>query len=277
MPLWDEIQQASEFLKKRIPDLKPEVALVLGSGLGSFADTLEEPVSVPYGEIPRFDESKVKGHEGTLTYGRKHGVMVLAQKGRVHYYEGHPLTQIVLPVRVMAAVGCTRFIITNAAGGARKDLSPGDIVALSDHINFTGANPLAGDNDERLGPRFPDMSTTYDPELRAMAADAARADGWELKEGIYAWMPGPTYETPAEVSMVCRAGGDLVGMSTVPEVIAVRHMGARILGLSCVTNMAAGLSETPLSHDEVAETATRVRKKFVSLLDGILERLGKTT
>jgi purine-nucleoside phosphorylase len=274
MSVWDEIQKSTRFLKGRIKDLNPEVGLVLGSGLGSFADTLDDPVSVDYGEIPHFAQSAVEGHEGRLIYGRKSGVRVLAQKGRVHYYEGHPIGRVVLPVRVMVSLGCKKLIITNAAGGARKDLKPGDIVAIRDHINFTGANPLTGTNDDRLGPRFPDMSAAYDPELRRIAAESAKAEGWELKEGVYAWMQGPTYETPAEVAMVSRAGGDLVGMSTAPEVIAARHMGAAVLGLSCVTNMAAGLSETPLSHEEVAETAGRVREKFVRLLESILQRLG---
>lgn len=274
MSVWDEIQETGQFLKDRVKDLRPEVGMVLGSGLGSFADTLDDPVSVDYGEIPHFAESAVEGHEGRLIYGRKSGIRVLAQKGRVHYYEGHPISRVVLPVRVMVSLGCKKLIITNAAGGVRQDLQPGDIVAIRDHINFTGANPLMGTNDDRLGPRFPDMSEAYDPELRRTAAESAKSDGWELTEGVYAWMSGPTYETPAEVAMVSRAGGDLVGMSTAPEVIAARHMGAAVLGLSCVTNMAAGLSETPLSHEEVAETAGRVREKFIRLLDSILKRLG---
>lgn len=274
---WDILTESAEAIEAALPirTKAPKVALVLGSGLGAFADTLQEAKSLDYGEIPHFVASKVPGHAGKLVLGSHHDLPVVVMQGRVHHYEGHDITQVVRPTRVLGRLGIETLIITNAAGTARKDLSPGAIVAIRDHLNLLGSNPLRGPNDERLGTRFPDMSQAYDPELRALAKATARKQGWEMHEGVYACMPGPSYETPAEVQMVARMGGDLVGMSTVPEVIAARHMGLEILGLSCVTNMAAGLSDTPLSHEEVAETAARVKETFLSLLDGLLQSLAK--
>jgi purine-nucleoside phosphorylase len=248
---------------------------VLGSGLGSWADRLEGRVTIPYRELPGFPASQVVGHAGNLVCGRSGSAWVLALQGRVHYYEGHELAEVVWPVRVLIAAGCSTVIITNAAGGVDPKLTPGELVILADHLNLASASPLRGPNDERVGPRFPDMSDAYAPELRALARRAGEELGLSLREGVYAWLGGPSYETPAEVRMLRGLGADLAGMSTAPEVIAARHMGARVLGLSCVTNLAAGISPHKLSHDEVTETAARVRDTFVALLDRVVARIGE--
>jgi purine-nucleoside phosphorylase len=216
----------------------------------------------------------VVGHAGQIVFGRRGGVEVLALQGRIHYYEGHDLQRVVFPARVLIAAGCKTLIITNAAGGIDASLRPGELVILRDHLNLMGGSPLRGANDERLGARFPDMTTAYDPELRALAAAAGNDVGLTLREGVYAGLPGPQYETPAEVRMLRVLGADLAGMSTVPEVIAAVHMGARVLGLSCCTNLAAGISPHKLSHAEVTETAARVRDQFIALIDRVLVRLG---
>lgn len=276
--LSEQIAALSQAVKSRLPlqasGAAPRVGLVLGSGLGDYADTLSGAIKIPYGELPGFPVSKVVGHAGNLVYGGgPGGVPVLAMQGRVHYYEGHGLDTVVLPIRTLIACGCDTLILTNAAGGIAAGLQPGELVLLSDHLNLMGASPLRGENDGRLGPRFPDMSAVYDPALRALARRAGQAMGMDLREGIYAGCNGPQYETPAEVRMLRTLGADLVGMSTVPESIAARHMGARVLGISCVTNLAAGLGGPTLSHDEVTETANRVRGAFIQLLDGILKLL----
>ena len=255
--------------------------MVLGSGLGAWADKLVAPIVIPYGELPGFPVSHVVGHAGNLVYGRagvptggEHaGVEVLAMQGRVHSYEGHDFSTVVLPIRALIAAGCSTLVITNASGGIALSLRPGELVLLSDHINLMGGSPLRGPNDERVGPRFPDMTDAYDLELRQLAALAGRDVGLALRECVYAGSPGPAYETPSEVRMLRALGADLAGMSTVPEVIAARHMGARVLGISCVTNLAAGVTGEKLSHEEVTETATRVRGTFLALLDRILLRL----
>jgi purine-nucleoside phosphorylase len=269
---YDQVQAAAAALTAAIAPRRPVVGLVLGSGLGSFADGLDDRLAVSYGEIPGFAQSKVKGHAGQFVAGTCQGVQVLAMQGRVHCYEGHPIGQVVLPVRTMITAGCKTLIITNAAGGIRDDLTPGNLAVITDHINLTGLNPLAGANEDRLGPRFPDMSEAYAPALRELARRAADVEGIAVTEGIYGWMLGPSYETPAEIRMLGRAGADLAGMSTVPEVIAANHMGARVLGISCVTNMAAGRGGK-LSHDEVKETAERVKHQFVGLLTRTLQLL----
>ena len=262
---------------------RPRVALVLGSGLGAYAEQLEGATAADYGGLglPR---SGVHGHAGRLFYGRSRspdgssgrGVEILAMQGRVHAYEGHDLATVVLPVRALIRAGCEIVLLTNAAGGLGEGLSPGDLVLIRDHLNLLGSSPLRGENDERFGPRFPDMTQVYDPLLRALAERTAARLGMRLPSGVYAAGLGPQYETPAEVRMLKGLGADLVGMSTVPEAIAARHMGARVLGISCVTNLAAGISPVPLSHDEVTETAARVRTDFIRLLDGILGELGAT-
>jgi purine-nucleoside phosphorylase len=272
MDVYTQVQSAAALVRGAIGIRRPTVGVVLGSGLGSFADTLEEAAAVSYADIPGFAMSSVPGHAGRFVAGRSGAVGVLAMQGRVHAYEGHPIEQVVLPVRTMIAVGCRVVIITNASGGIRADLRPGDLALITDHVNLTGRNPLAGHNDERLGSRFPDMSTAYDPELLALAHRAAAAEGVVLKEGVYSWLLGPSYETPAEIRMLRTVGCDLAGMSTVPEVIAAHHMGARVLGISCVTNMAAGLGGK-LSHDEVKLTADRVRDAFAQLLSRVIALL----
>lgn len=255
-------------------DREPKVALVLGSGLGSYADRLDEKVVVPYADIHSMPVSKVVGHAGNLVLGSAGGVGCVAMQGRVHLYEGHSPADIVFGVRLMRHLGADTLIITNAAGGCGDGLEAGDLMRIADHINLTGKNCLEGPNEEALGPRFPDMSQAYDPELGEIAREVAKAQGFELKDGVYVGLLGPTYETPAEVRMMKTLGADAVGMSTVLEVIAARHMGMRVLGVSCITNLAAGISPVPLSHDEVTETATRVRERFEGLIGGVLERLG---
>jgi purine-nucleoside phosphorylase len=271
-----ELQAAVDAVKRALPaGARPTVGLILGSGLGAFADGLDGRVAVPFDRIPGFPASTVVGHAGNVVYGRAGGVEVLALQGRIHSYEGHDLARVAFPARVLILCGCTIIIITNAAGGVDATLVPGEIVILSDHLNLMGGSPLRGPNDERLGPRFPDMTRAYDRELRALAAAAGRDVGLTLREGVYAGLPGPQYETPAEVRMLRTLGADLAGMSTVPEVIVAAHMGARVLGLSCCTNLAAGVTGEKLSHDEVTETATRVRGQFTALLQRILERLAE--
>ena len=270
--VYEQVEAAAETVSRETFPHDPTVGIVLGSGLGSFAETLEDAAFVPYGQIPGFAESKVVGHVGRLVAGVSGGTTVLAMQGRVHCYEGHPIEQVVLPIRTMVRVGCKIIVITNAAGGIRTSYTPGDLALITDHINMTGINPLMGDNDDRLGPRFPDMSTAYDKDLRELAHKVAADQGISLKEGVYNWLLGPTYETPAEIRMARTAGADLAGMSTVPEVIAARHMGARILGVSCVTNMAAGL-QVSLSHEEVKETAQRVKQTFIQLVTSLVAAL----
>ncbi len=272
---YERVQAAADAIRFALGqrDYRPRVGVVLGSGLGGFAESVESARAVPYRDIHHFPISTVPGHAGRLVAGSLHGLPVAVLQGRVHAYEGLSLVDVVRPVRVLVALGARVLILTNAAGATRPDIRPGQLVLLRDHINMLADSPLRGPNDERFGPRFPDMSQAYDPELRQLAHQAAKAAGVRLREGVYACMPGPAYETPAEVAMMARLGADLVGMSTVPEVIAARHMGARVLGISCVTNYGAGLSEQPLSHDEVAETAQRVAADFQRLLLAILEGL----
>ncbi|PRQ04376.1 Purine nucleoside phosphorylase 1 [Enhygromyxa salina] len=248
----------------------PKVALVLGSGLGSFADTLAAKTVVPFGEIRHMPVSKVVGHAGNLVVGEAAGMPVVAMQGRVHLYEGHPVVDVVFGLRLMLRMGAEVVVITNAAGGCGDGMEAGDLMLITDHLNLTGQNPLIGLNEPELGVRFPDMTQAYDPELGALAKQTAAAGGFSLREGVYAGLLGPTYETPAEVQMLRGLGAHAVGMSTVLEVIAARHMGARVLGISCITNKAAGISDQPLSHDEVTETATRVRGQFIGLLEGVL-------
>jgi len=270
-----KIDKACSKLRKKFGDHKPSVGLILGSGLGSFAASLKDKVVVPYADIPGFPTSSVKGHAGQLVLGRVGETWTLVMQGRVHYYEGYDLSEVVFPTRVLVSLGCKILVITNAAGGVHPDLKPGDLVVLHDHINLMGANPLRGENPDSLGTRFPDMSTAYDPELRALTKEVARAENVDLRTGVYAAMSGPSYETPAEIRMARTLGADLVGMSTVPEVIAANHMGARVIGISCVTNLAAGISPVPLTHEEVAATAGQVEKTFVGLIGALTQRLDK--
>ncbi len=271
----EQLDIAAESIRAQIGRREPTVGLVLGSGLGAYAERLQDQVAIDYGDIPRFPLSSVSGHAGRLVVGNAGGVTCAAMQGRVHYYEGQDMRNVVFPLRALIRLGIRTFIITNAAGGVNATYSPGDLVLISDHINLIPEHPLRGDNDERIGPRFPDMTDAYAPELRALARVVARHQGLPAHEGVYCALQGPSYETPAEVRMARTLGADLVGMSTVPEVIVARHMGARVLGISCVTNLAAGISGQKLSHEEVTQTAARVRERFIALLDGILEAIGR--
>lgn len=272
VPQAGEVRRAAEAIARHDARV-PTVALVLGSGLGGYADTLDDKQVIPYGEIPGFPRSTVSGHSGELVIGTVGGMVVAAMKGRVHLYEGHDAGRVVFPLRVLRARGASHLVITNAAGGINASYRPGDLVVLSDHLNLTGRNPLIGPNDDALGPRFPDMSTAYTPALRALALEVGAEQGLTLREGVYAGLLGPTYETPAEIRMLRTLGADTVGMSTVCEVIAARHMGMRIFGISCVTNLAAGISATELDHSEVEETAKLARAAFQGLVGGVLRRL----
>jgi len=249
------------------------VALVLGSGLGGLADGLTNATRIPYGKIPAFPRSTVQGHEGTFVIGRHGDVPLAVMLGRVHLYEGYSAREITFPMRVFFQMGIKAAIVTNAAGAINIDYGRGALVAIRDHINLQGTNPLMGPNDERFGPRFPDMSQAYCKPYREIAAEEAKRLGIKLHEGVYAALCGPSYETPAEIRFLKTIGADLVGMSTVPSVIAARHMGIRVLGISCVTNMAAGILDREINHAEVMETGDRVQADFVSLLDAVIPRI----
>ncbi|WP_031500620.1 purine-nucleoside phosphorylase [Bryobacter aggregatus] len=259
-------------LKSRLSAL-PEVAIVLGSGLGPFAEEVEDAVVIPYEEIPGWPRSTAVGHAGKLVFGTVAGRRVAVMSGRAHLYEGHPIEKVVLGVRVLAQLGARKVILTNAAGGINLSFSRGALVLMTDHINLQGANPLSGPNDDSLGPRFPDMTFAYAPRFRALALEHAKRLGIPLHQGVYAALAGPSYETPAEIRYLRIIGADLVGMSTVPEVIALNHMGAEVLGISCVTNMAAGVTKEKINHEEVIETGNQVRGQFIRLLQSIIPSL----
>ncbi len=263
---------AAQLILQRTP-LRPRVALVLGSGLGGFADSLTDAARVPYAEIPSFPRSTAIGHAGRMVIGNAGTVPVAAMQGRVHLYEGYSPQEITFPIRVFARMGIRAVILTNAAGGINLSYSQGALVLIRDHINLQGTNPLVGPNDDRFGVRFPDMTHAYAKEFRAIAKEEAATLKIKLEEGIYAGLLGPSYETPAEIEYLRRIGADLVGMSTVAEVIAARHLQLKVLAISCVTNMAAGILDQPLSHAEVMETGERVKSTFESLLRAVLPRL----
>ncbi len=269
---FERVEAAAEVIRRRGGGV-PHAALILGSGLGDFADTLAGAVAMPYGELPNWPASTVVGHPGRLVIGTSAGKRVAALAGRVHAYEGHPLSAVVFATRVMGRLGVKQLVLTNAAGGVNTGFARGALMIIDDHINLIGANPLAGDNDDRFGPRFPDMTEVYSTRLRRIADEAATAKGLAVTHGVYAALLGPSYETPAEIRYLRTIGADAVGMSTVPEAIAARHMGLEVLGLSCITNMAAGVLPEPLNHNEVLETTRRVRGTFIALLEGIIERL----
>lgn len=269
----DAVLAAAAVVAQRTGRPRHHLAVVLGSGLSSYAATLPGAVGIPYAEIPGFPVPKVEGHSGNLFSVEMGGHPTIVLAGRVHTYEGWEMDEVVFAVRTAIASGCRIVVLTNAAGGAGDGMTPGDLVLIRDHLNLTGRNPLVGDNDPRVGPRFPDMSTIYPKELRDLARRAGARVGITLGEGVYAWFLGPSYETPAEIEMVRRIGGDLVGMSTVPEAIAARHMGARVVAISLVTNFAAGISPEPLSHDEVVATANACRDKITALMAVLLPEL----
>jgi purine-nucleoside phosphorylase len=270
--MFERVEAAADAVRRRCGPL-PRTALILGSGLGDFADSLAEAVVMPYGELPNWPVSNVPGHAGKLVIGTVKGRRVAALAGRVHVYEGHPPGTVVFPTRVMGRLGVKELVVTNAAGGVNTAFGRGALMVIDDHINLMGANPLAGGNDDRFGPRFPDMTAVYSPRLRRIADQAAAAKGLSVAHGIYAALGGPSYETPAEIRFLRTIGADAVGMSTVPEAIAARHMGLEVLGLSCITNMAAGVLPGPLNHEDVLETTRQVRGTFIALLEGIIERL----
>ncbi|AGB40556.1 purine nucleoside phosphorylase I, inosine and guanosine-specific [Halobacteroides halobius DSM 5150] len=267
-----QLQESADYIKEEI-DIKPKVALILGSGLGVLAGEIEDKVEITYDEIPNFPVSTVEGHAGQLVLGTLEGIEVVAMQGRFHYYEGYDMSLIGFPVQVMNLLGPNKLVVTNSAGGANRNFNVGDLMLINDHINFMGTNPLVGPNEAELGPRFPDMSEAYNQELIELAEKVADEQGLGLRKGVYVGMTGPTYETPAEVRMINKLGGDAVGMSTVPEVIAANHLGMKVLGISCITNMAAGILPEPLSHDEVIETTQRVKPKFINLVRGIIKEL----
>ena len=269
MDLTAKIMGAAEYIQSKT-QLRPTIGLVLGSGLGDFADTLEDAIRIPYQEIPNFPVPTVPGHSGALVFGKKCGRTVVVLQGRIHYYEGLPQQEITLPVRVLAALGVKTLVLTNACGGVNLSFRPGDLMLISDHINFSGANPLIGANLDAFGPRFPDMSDLYTASLRAAIKEKAAAAAIGLQEGVYAMYSGPNYETPAEIRMFRILGADTVGMSTVPEALVAGHCGMQVVGISCVTNMAAGVLPVKLSHAEVMETAALVHDKFRNLLDIVL-------
>ena len=274
--IFDKATAAAYFIRQRMAAAAPpRIAVVLGSGLGAFADRISNPVVVPYAEIPNFPQSTVPGHSGRLVVGLIDGVPVAAMQGRVHGYEGYAPREVTFPVRVLGRLGIKSLIVTNAAGGINAGYHQAQLVLLSDHINLTGSNPMFGPNEDRLGPRFFDMTQAYSPRLRTLAKGAAEGEGFTLDEGVYLAVSGPSFETPAEIRAFRTMGADLVGMSTVHEVIVARHMGIEVLGISCVTNMAAGMLPQALDHEEVMETGRRVQEQMARLLAAVIRRISE--
>lgn len=280
MSVIGQLDDAVKFINGRT-SLRPKTALVLGSGLGAFADTLENAVRIPYKDIPHFPVSTAIGHSGTLVIGHSGGVSVAVMAGRVHFYEGYEMSEVVFPARVLGRLGIDTLVLTNAAGAVNMSFKPGDLMIIEDHINLMGTNPLIGPNEDELGLRFFDMTVAYDAALRKIAAAACAKARIRSRRGVYVGLTGPSYETPAEIRMLRKVGGDAVGMSTVPEVIAARQMGMRILGISCMTNMAAGILKKPLHHTEVLDVGEKIKGRLMKVLSGVIlsvdkaRRLGK--
>jgi purine-nucleoside phosphorylase len=275
MSYYDQVKQAADAIRSRVPEV-PQVAIVLGSGLGDFANSLGDAVAMPYDQLPHWPASRVIGHEGKLVVGKvanAGGRTIAALAGRSHAYEGHDLRTVTFGVRVLGVLGVKTLILTNAAGGVNTSFLQGALMVIDDHINLIGSNPLVGPNDERFGVRFPDMTEVYSTRLRRLADQAGTAMNLPLPHGVYVALLGPSYETPAEIRYLRTIGADAVGMSTVPEAIVARHMGLEVLGISCITNMAAGVLPQPLDHAEVMETARRIRGQFIALLEGIVAQL----
>ncbi|WP_261301171.1 purine-nucleoside phosphorylase [Paenibacillus andongensis] len=278
----EKIKEAASFIEQRLGSVKPVIGLVLGSGLGDMANQVEQPIAIDYSEVPHFPVSTVEGHEGRFVVGTLEGKPVIVMQGRFHYYEGYDMKKVVFPVYVMKAIGVQTVVMTNAAGGMNRAFKAGDLMVISDHLNMTGDNPLIGPNHADLGVRFPDMSEAYNREYRKLAHELAQTvvgeDGVPLKlqEGVYAGITGPTYCTPAELTMLARIGGDAIGMSTVGEVIAARHAGLKVLGISCITDMAIGEELEPLTHEQVVAVANRTKPKFIALVKAFVRevRLG---
>lgn len=267
-----KINEATAFIKKQF-HITPSIGLILGSGLGVLAGEIENPINIDYKDIPHFPESTVSGHKGRLVIGTLQGKSVIAMQGRFHFYEGYTMKQVTFPVRVMKALGIHSLIVTNAAGGIREDFKPGDLMLITDHINNMGTNPLIGPNDTEMGARFPDMSEPYDREYIDLATTCAKELDLNIRKGIYVANTGPMYETSAEVKMLRMLGADAVGMSTVPEVVVANHAQIRVLGISCISNMAAGILPQPLTHDEVIETTNKVKKHFLQFVQHVLKKL----
>ncbi len=270
--LLEKIEEAKSYLLGKI-NVKPEVGLILGSGLGDLADEIQNPVVIDYSEIPNFPVSTVEGHAGQLIVGELEGKMVVAMKGRFHYYEGYTMQEVTFPVRVMKAIGVESLVVTNACGGLNPKLHAGALMVINDHINFTGSNPLIGENHQELGPRFPDMSRAYYPEYVELAHKVAKEKDVETFEGVYLAISGPNYLSKAELRMVTNLGADTIGMSTVPEVIVANHGGMKVLGISCVTDMAIPDSLESISHEQVMEMANKTKPKFIQLVKGILKEM----
>jgi purine-nucleoside phosphorylase len=270
--LYERAEHAARTIRARM-SVEPRIAIVLGSGLGGFADDFDDAVRIPYEEIPGFPRSTVEGHEGRLIAGKVESVPVLAMQGRVHYYEGYALEEVTFPVRTFKLLGIKTLVLTNAAGGINVGLTQGALMVISDHLNLLGDNPLRGPNDERFGPRFPDMSVVYSPVLQELVVEEAKSIGVEVRRGVYGALSGPSYETPAEIHLLRTLGVDAVGMSTVPEAIVARHMDLEVLGISCITNMAAGISDEPIDHAEVMATGDRVRGTFTQLLRKVVSAI----
>jgi purine-nucleoside phosphorylase len=275
MGVYEELQETAQAIRERGGGISPKIGVILGSGLGDFAEVLENKRVIPYADLPHFPRSSVEGHAGRLVLGTLAGEPIAAMQGRVHHYEGYSPAQVAFPARALCAFGIRTLVVTNAAGGIHPSLAPGDLMAITDHINLTGFNPLRGPNEDRLGPRFPDMSAAYHPGLLQLMFEVARRESVALRKGVYAILSGPSYETPAEIRALKALGADAVGMSTVPEVIAATHMGVRVAGVSCITNLAAGISNKPLSHAEVAETAHLARASFTALLGTFIPAAAK--
>ena len=274
--MYSQIKETVDLISARLgirSGRKPLLGLILGSGLGSFADSFQDRIVIPFSELPHFPSPTVPGHSGNLVAGNAEGVPVVAVQGRVHLYEGYSIEEVAFPARVLGSLGIRQLILTNAAGGIHTMLHPGDLMLITDHINMMGANPLIGPNVDEMGPRFPDMSDSYDAGMRNIALEVAKQRKIPLRQGVYIGLPGPSYETPAEIRMCRMLGADAVGMSTIPEVIIANHMGIRVLGISCITNMAAGILPQKLTHKEVIDTANGASEKFQSLLRAILPRL----
>jgi purine-nucleoside phosphorylase len=270
--VYERAEHAARTIRARLT-AEPRIAIVLGSGLGGFADDFEDAARIPYNEIPGFPRSTVEGHSGRLVGGKVDSVPVLAMQGRVHYYEGYSLEEVTFPVRTFKLLGIKTLVLTNAAGGINVELTQGALMVLSDHVNLMGDNPLRGPNDDRFGPRFPDMSGVYSPALQELVVEEAKAMGTEVRRGIYGGLSGPSYETPAEIHLLRNLGADAVGMSTVPEAIVARHMDMEVLGISCITNMAAGIGDEPIDHAEVMAIGDRVRGTFTELLRRVVGRI----
>src|SRR5947207_8252137 len=259
--LYERAEKAARVIRART-DADVSVAIVLGSGLGAFADELTDSTSIRYDEIPSFARATVEGHAGRLVIGQTNNVTVAAMQGRFHFYEGYSLEEVTFPIRVLKLLGVRTLILTNAAGSLNTEFTPGSLMVITDHINLMGVNPLIGANDDRFGPRFPDLTSTYDPDLQNLVIEEATGMNIDMRRGVYAALTGPSYETPAEIHMVRTLGADAVGMSTVPEAIIARHMDMRVIGISCITNLAAGVSKRPIEHSQVIATGERVRAEF---------------